>query len=96
MEVDEVVCLPRLSRVAVCGGTHGNELSGVYLVRELLKAKKEAMKKEEEEEEEQEEEEEKEEPVSVLMVLSNPRATQQCRRYVDTDLNRCFTHATLK
>lgn len=80
MEVDEVLSLPRLSRVAVCGGTHGNELSGVYLVRETLKEK--VM--------------EKEEDVSVLMVLSNPRATQQCRRYVDTDLNRCFTHATLK
>ncbi|XP_062239818.1 N-acyl-aromatic-L-amino acid amidohydrolase (carboxylate-forming) B-like [Platichthys flesus] len=88
MEVDEVVCLPRLSRVAVCGGTHGNELSGVYLVRELLKARKEAMEKKKEEEEE-------EEPASVLMVLSNPRATQHCRRYVDADLNRCFTHATL-
>ncbi|XP_040887751.1 N-acyl-aromatic-L-amino acid amidohydrolase (carboxylate-forming) B-like [Toxotes jaculatrix] len=84
MEVDEVVCLPRLSRVAVCGGTHGNELSGVYLVRELLKAKKKVMKEEEEEE-----------AVSVLMVLSNPRAMQQCRRYIDTDLNRCFTHAAL-
>ncbi|XP_034412898.1 N-acyl-aromatic-L-amino acid amidohydrolase (carboxylate-forming) B-like [Cyclopterus lumpus] len=87
MEVDEVVCLPRLSRVAVCGGTHGNELSGVYLVRELLKVKKGVMEKEEEQEEE--------EPLSVLKVLSNPRAMQQCRRYVDTDLNRCFTHATL-
>ncbi|XP_075968416.1 N-acyl-aromatic-L-amino acid amidohydrolase (carboxylate-forming) B-like [Anarhichas minor] len=87
----EVVCLPRLSRVAVCGGTHGNELSGVYLVRELLKVKKEVMEKKKEEEDEEEEEE----PLSVLMVLSNPRAVQQCRRYVDTDLNRCFTHATL-
>lgn len=85
MEVDEVVCLPRLSRVAVCGGTHGNELSGVYLVRELLKEEKKVKEKEDEEE-----------PVAVLMVLSNPRAMQQCRRYVDTDLNRCFTHATLK
>lgn len=83
-----MVRLPRLSRVAVCGGTHGNELSGVYLVRELLKAKTKVREKKEEEEEEQ--------PVSVLMVLSNPRAMQQCRRYVDTDLNRCFTHATLK
>uniref|UniRef100_A0A8C3A6T8 N-acyl-aromatic-L-amino acid amidohydrolase n=1 Tax=Cyclopterus lumpus TaxID=8103 RepID=A0A8C3A6T8_CYCLU len=82
-----MVCLPRLSRVAVCGGTHGNELSGVYLVRELLKVKKGVMEKEEEQEEE--------EPLSVLKVLSNPRAMQQCRRYVDTDLNRCFTHATL-
>ncbi|XP_054457071.1 N-acyl-aromatic-L-amino acid amidohydrolase (carboxylate-forming) B-like [Anoplopoma fimbria] len=81
MEVDELVCLPRLTRVAVCGGTHGNELSGVYLM--------------EEKEKEEEEEEEEEDPLSVMMVLSNPRAVQQCRRYVDTDLNRCFTHATL-
>ncbi|XP_014864894.1 PREDICTED: N-acyl-aromatic-L-amino acid amidohydrolase (carboxylate-forming) B-like [Poecilia mexicana] len=80
MQVDELVRLPRLSRVAVCGGTHGNELSGVYLVREMLKP-----------------ENRKEDggPASVLMLLSNPRAVQQCTRYVDTDLNRCFTHATL-
>lgn len=90
MEVDEVVRLPRLSRVAVCGGTHGNELSGVYLVRELLKGRKEVMEKEEEEEEAEEQ------PPSVLTVLANPRAVLQCRRYVDTDLNRCFTHAALK
>lgn len=82
-----MVCLPRLPRVAVCGGTHGNELSGVYLVRELLKAKKKVM---------EEEQEEEEKAVSVLLVLSNPWATQQCRRYIHTDLNRCFTHATLK
>lgn len=81
MQVDEPVLLPRLSRVAVCGGTHGNELSGVYLVREMLKTEKRK---------------EDGEPASVLMVLSNPRAMQQCSRYVDTDLNRCFTHATLK
>ncbi|KAF7652857.1 hypothetical protein LDENG_00091380 [Lucifuga dentata] len=83
MEVEEVVCLPRLSRVAVCGGTHGNELSGVYLVRELLKMEK--MVKEDEEEG----------SVSVLKVLSNPRAIQQCRRYFEIDLNRSFTQATL-
>ncbi|KAM4713823.1 N-acyl-aromatic-L-amino acid amidohydrolase (carboxylate-forming) B-like isoform 2-T2 [Anableps anableps] len=80
MQVDEPVLLPRLSRVAVCGGTHGNELSGVYLVREMLKTQKGKVDRE---------------PASVLMVLSNPRAMQQCRRYSDTDLNRCFTHATL-
>lgn len=83
MEVDKTVCLPRLSRVAVCGGTHGNELSGVYLVRELLK-------------EEKEEEEKEQKPLSVMLVLSNPWAVQQCRRYISTDLNRCFTHAMLK
>lgn len=82
-----MVPLPRLPRVAVCGGTHGNELSGVYLVRELLKLQREVMKKEQEEDSK---------PALVLLVLSNPRAMQHCRRYVDTDLNRCFTHATLK
>ena len=93
MEVDKVACLPRLSRVAVCGGTHGNELSGVYLVRELLKADKEVMEKEKEEGKVKETEER---PLTVLKVLSNPWAMQQCRRYIKTDLNRCFTHATLK
>lgn len=84
MEVHQVVRLPRLSRVAVCGGTHGNELSGVYLVRELLKEERKVM------------EEDEKKLVSVLLVLSNLPAMQQCRRYVDTDLNRSFTHAILK
>ncbi|XP_010901167.1 N-acyl-aromatic-L-amino acid amidohydrolase (carboxylate-forming) B [Esox lucius] len=79
MEKRQVV-LPTLSRVAVCGGTHGNELSGVYLVRERLKKKKVV---------------EEEEHVSVVTVMSNPRAVQHCRRYTETDLNRCFTRATL-
>ncbi|CAB1351900.1 unnamed protein product, partial [Coregonus sp. 'balchen'] len=57
-----------VSRVAVFGGTHGNELSGVYLVRE---------KKVEED--------------GHVSVMSNPRAVQQCQRYMETDLNRCFT-----
>ncbi|XP_015254549.1 PREDICTED: N-acyl-aromatic-L-amino acid amidohydrolase (carboxylate-forming) B-like isoform X1 [Cyprinodon variegatus] len=80
MQVDEPLLLPRLSRVAVCGGTHGNELSGVYLVQEMMKTQKGG---------------EDREPASVSMLLSNPRAMQHCRRYVDIDLNRCFTHATL-
>ena len=31
----EPLVVKPLSRVAVCGGTHGNELSGVYLLKEL-------------------------------------------------------------
>lgn len=80
MDAGELVCLPRLSRVAVCGGTHGNELSGVYLVREMSRR---AGRSEEEKE-------------KVLLVLGNPLATQQGRRYIKTDLNRCFTHANLR
>ncbi|KAL1023556.1 hypothetical protein UPYG_G00042350, partial [Umbra pygmaea] len=33
----EPVSTSPLSRIAICGGTHGNEMSGVYLVRELQK-----------------------------------------------------------
>ncbi|XP_030635316.1 N-acyl-aromatic-L-amino acid amidohydrolase (carboxylate-forming) B-like [Chanos chanos] len=76
----ELVSLPTLRRVAVCGGTHGNELSGIYLVREWQKRKKR---------------EEGAGPVSVVMVMSNPRAVQQGLRYTETDLNRCFTQASL-
>uniref|UniRef100_A0A8C9WDK6 N-acyl-aromatic-L-amino acid amidohydrolase n=1 Tax=Scleropages formosus TaxID=113540 RepID=A0A8C9WDK6_SCLFO len=71
--------LPALSRVAICGGTHGNELSGVYLLRELQKSRQE----------------EAPDSVALVTVMSNPRAVQQCRRYTETDLNRCFTDATL-
>ncbi|XP_056155957.1 N-acyl-aromatic-L-amino acid amidohydrolase (carboxylate-forming) B-like [Lampris incognitus] len=77
---EEVVGMPALPRVAVCGGTHGNELSGVYLIREWLKMERKV---------------EDSELFSVLTVLSNPRAVQQGRRYTEMDLNRCFTHATL-
>lgn len=81
MDAGELVCLPRLTRVAVCGGTHGNELSGVYLVREMSRKTVRA-----------EEGEEK----KLLLVLGNPLAIQEGRRYVRTDLNRCFTHANLR
>ncbi|KAJ0006582.1 hypothetical protein NQD34_013855 [Periophthalmus magnuspinnatus] len=78
MDTQEGACLPKLSRVAVCGGTHGNELSGVYLIKELMKRRREA--------------DDEEQPI---LVLSNPRAAQQCLRYIEVDLNRCFSHDAL-
>uniref|UniRef100_A0AAY4DGJ7 N-acyl-aromatic-L-amino acid amidohydrolase n=1 Tax=Denticeps clupeoides TaxID=299321 RepID=A0AAY4DGJ7_9TELE len=80
MSVMNVVSLPTLSRVALCGGTHGNELSGIYLVRERLRRREKGAEAE---------------PFALVTVMSNPRAVQQCRRYTETDLNRCFTEATL-
>ncbi|XP_032387949.1 N-acyl-aromatic-L-amino acid amidohydrolase (carboxylate-forming) B isoform X1 [Etheostoma spectabile] len=74
----EHISLPPLSRVAICGGTHGNELSGVYMVREMQKKKVHQT-----------------ESVSITTVLSNPRAVDACRRYMEKDLNRCFTDALL-
>lgn len=75
----EHISIPAFSRVAICGGTHGNELSGVYVVREMQKRQKDKVGS-----------------ASLTTVLSNPRAVEICRRYVDTDLNRCFTDALLR
>nr|XP_004656544.2 N-acyl-aromatic-L-amino acid amidohydrolase (carboxylate-forming) [Jaculus jaculus] len=68
-----------LRRVAVTGGTHGNELGGVYLVRHWLQAPGELQRP----------------SFSATPILANPAATAVCRRYVDQDLNRTFTNTFL-
>ncbi|XP_019718186.1 N-acyl-aromatic-L-amino acid amidohydrolase (carboxylate-forming) B-like [Hippocampus comes] len=70
--------LPALSRVVISGGTHGNEMTGVYVVREMAKNKVDKIGS-----------------ASRTTVLSNPEAVKVCRRYIDKDLNRCFTDALL-
>lgn len=74
----ESVSSPPLSRVAISGGTHGNEWTGVYMVREMLRRGAERVGS-----------------ASVTAVLSNPPAVDACRRYMDMDLNRCFTSSLL-
>ncbi|XP_026876258.1 N-acyl-aromatic-L-amino acid amidohydrolase (carboxylate-forming) A [Electrophorus electricus] len=76
-----LITLPVIRRMAVCGGTHGNELTGVYLVPELERQRREKG--------------DTLWPVPVTTVLSNPRAVKECKRYVNKDLNRCFTSAIL-
>lgn len=75
----ERVTLPTMSRVAICGGTHGNEMSGVYMVREMQRQSVDQA-----------------ESVSITTVISNPRAVEACKRYIETDLNRCFTNGLLR
>lgn len=64
-----------IQKVAIVGGTHGNELLGVYLVKkwqdfpELLHR----------------------ESLECVTLISNPAAVAINQRYVDRDLNRCFT-----
>ena len=66
-------------RVVVVGGTHGNEWTGVYLA-EALQAHPEQWRYP---------------GLNLEAVLANPRAIQAVRRYIDTDLNRCFLPADL-
>lgn len=74
----DLLSYPPFSRVAITGGTHGNELSGVYIVREMQKQNVGQVGS-----------------VSVSPILANPPAIDACRRYTETDLNRCFTDALL-
>lgn len=64
-----------LLRVAVTGGTHGNEMCGVYLARNWLQDPGELRRP----------------SFSAMPVLANPAATAVCRRYIDRDLNRTLT-----
>ncbi|XP_028834277.1 N-acyl-aromatic-L-amino acid amidohydrolase (carboxylate-forming) A-like [Denticeps clupeoides] len=77
----EPLSLPALRRVAVCGGTHGNEMTGIYLVQEMQRKQRENG--------------DNTWPAYVKTVLSNPKAVKECRRYIERDLNRCFTSAIL-
>lgn len=68
-----------LRRVAVAGGTHGNEMSGVYLARHWLQDPGELQRP----------------SFSAMPVLASPAAAAACRRYVGRDLNRTFTSTFL-
>ncbi|XP_029402496.1 N-acyl-aromatic-L-amino acid amidohydrolase (carboxylate-forming) isoform X2 [Mus pahari] len=64
-----------LLRVAVTGGTHGNEMCGVYLARYWLQSPGELQRA----------------SFSAMPVLANPAAAAACCRYLDRDLNRTCT-----
>ncbi|NER28731.1 MAG: aspartoacylase [Symploca sp. SIO1C4] len=64
----------QISQVAIVGGTHGNELIGVYLVKKF-KQFPDLIKRP---------------SFETLILLANLRAFEAGRRYLETDLNRCF------
>lgn len=68
-----------INNIALIGGTHGNELVGCYLIQRF-----------------------QEQPQLVTYpsfqthcLIANPRAVDQCVRYIDIDLNRCFQQQDL-
>lgn len=66
--------------VAIVGGTHGNELTGVYLVKKFERSP-DLIKRSR---------------FESIAFLANPKAYQIGTRYVDTDLNRCFHRQDLE
>ncbi|XP_075706541.1 N-acyl-aromatic-L-amino acid amidohydrolase (carboxylate-forming)-like [Rhinoderma darwinii] len=81
--VKEVMSSPTrcspVSRVVIFGGTHGNEMSGVTLAKHWLKDPSELHRK----------------TFMAEPCLANPLAVEKCVRYIDRDLNRCFSHEVL-
>ena len=63
-----------IKNVAITGGTHGNELTGVHLVKHWLTEPSDITR----------------ESFSTELYLTNPSATEKNRRYIDQDLNRQF------
>lgn len=70
----------KINTIAIVGGTHGNELTGVYLAKKF-KNNQDLITRP---------------SFSSQVLLSNPKAIQECRRYIDKDLNRCFSPADLQ
>ncbi|XP_075710509.1 aspartoacylase [Rhinoderma darwinii] len=68
-----------IRRVAIFGGTHGNELSGILLVKHWLKHGGEIARS----------------GMEVRPFITNPKAVEKCVRYIDTDLNRVFDTQSL-
>jgi aspartoacylase len=69
-----------INRVALVGGIHGNELTGVYLIEKFQRFPERV----------------KRSSFETLTLLGNPKAVEVNRRYIDKDLNRCFHNQDLQ
>lgn len=68
-----------IRRVAIVGGTHGNERTGVYLVKKFEQFPELIARP----------------SFETITLLANPKAIAANCRYVDRDLNRCFANEDL-
>jgi len=64
----------QVQRLAIVGGNHGNELTGVYLVQKFQQYPDLVTRP----------------SFQTLTLLANLQAIAQVKRYIDKDLNRCF------
>jgi aspartoacylase len=75
-----VLAQPIVQRVLVVGGTHGNELTGAYLIKKWSQYPDLIQRL----------------TFETMTLLANPQALAQVSRYVDADLNRCFRQSDLQ
>ncbi|QLE42940.1 aspartoacylase [Nostoc sp. C052] len=70
----------QINRVAIVGGTHGNEFTGAYLVHKFAQFPDLITRS----------------SFETVTLLANPNAFAAARRYVEKDLNRCFLKQDLQ
>jgi succinylglutamate desuccinylase len=70
----------KIKRVLIVGGTHGNELTGVYLIKKFGQYPALIQRS----------------SFETLILLGNPDAVELGVRHINADLNRCFDFQTLK
>ncbi|MEH1965888.1 aspartoacylase [Nostoc sp.] len=70
----------QINRVAIVGGTHGNEFTGAYLIQKFAKFPDLITRP----------------SFETVTLLANPHAFAAGRRYVEKDLNRCFLKQDLQ
>ncbi|HEY9801654.1 MAG TPA: aspartoacylase [Leptolyngbyaceae cyanobacterium] len=70
----------RTNLVLIVGGTHGNELTGVYLIK-LFEQFPELIRRA---------------TFETMTLLANPQAFAAGKRYIEKDLNRCFLRQHLE
>ena len=69
-----------IKRVALVGGTHGGEITGVFLVNKFQQSPLQIQRN----------------GIETVTLLANPKAVAMGRRYIDTDLNRAFNRQDLE
>jgi aspartoacylase len=74
------VFMNQINRVAIVGGNHGNELTGIYLVKKFQQYPNLIQRS----------------SFKTLSLLGNPKAIAARVRYVDKDLNRCFIESKIE
>ncbi|MEH2254406.1 aspartoacylase [Nostoc sp.] len=72
--------MSQIERVAIVGGNHGNELTGVHLVKRFQQYPNLINRA----------------SFETLTLLGNLKAIEKGKRYIDKDLNRCFTNQGLQ
>jgi aspartoacylase len=72
--------MSQIKRVAIVGGNHGNELTGVHLVKKFQQYPNLINRA----------------SFETLPLLGNLKAIEEGKRYIDKDLNRCFTNQGLQ